>query len=87
MWTENRREAARLYGPNDPRWVPPPYGFPALLSGRLFQLGDGAGSTPNPAGTVWLRLKASRHLAVLWREHASTYTRPLRSVSHAWRRR
>ena len=71
----NRTEAARLYGPTDPRWVPPPYGFPALLSGRLFQVGDGAGSTPNPAGTIWLRLKASRHLAVLWREHSSSYTR------------
>eukprot|EP00438_Fugacium_kawagutii_P023672 Skav229464 [mRNA] locus=scaffold2591:20035:22176:- [translate_table: standard] len=65
----NRREAAILCGPTDPGWVPPPYGFPALLSGRLE--GDGA----DAGGVMWLRLKASNHLAILWRKSSSARPR------------
>ena len=67
----NRKEAARLCGPTDSGWIPPPYGFPALLSGRLHaeEPGDGTG------GVVWLRLKGKNHLAILWRARASAKPR------------
>lgn len=67
----NRKEAARLCGPTDLGWIPPPYGFPALLSGRLHPAEAGC----DGGGVIWLRLKASNHLAILWRKSASAKPR------------
>ncbi|CAJ1417292.1 unnamed protein product [Effrenium voratum] len=55
-----RHEVAVLHGPADDEWIPPPYGFPALLSARV-----------RPTGVLWLRIKSSRHLTVLWKSSRS----------------
>lgn len=70
MVDRNRKEAARLCGPTDSGWIPPPYGFPALLSGRLHPA-----EAEDGGGVIWLRLKASNHLAILWRKSASAKPR------------
>ncbi|CAE8651959.1 unnamed protein product [Polarella glacialis] len=53
----NRNEAAVLLGPADAGWLPPPYGFPALLSARI---------RPG-TGIVWLRLRGERQISLLWK--------------------
>ena len=72
----NRKEACRLCGPTDSGWICPPYGFPALLSGRLHPSGEaGEAGEAGEGGVIWLRLKAANHLAILWRKSASAKPR------------
>ena len=61
-----------MHGPADDEWIPPPYGFPALLSARV-----------RPTGVLWLRIKSSRHLTVLWKpcKQSALFSLCLRSVS------
>ncbi|CAK9006648.1 unnamed protein product [Durusdinium trenchii] len=68
----NRREAAQLWGPESPGWIPPPYGFPALLSGKI-ESEDSSGE--DAGGVIWLRLKGATHMSVLWRKHVSAKPR------------
>lgn len=66
-----RGEVGVLVGPGDPRWVPPPYGFPALLCARL---------APG-SGVVWLRLNKPREAVVLWKADAGVHTRWIRFLA------